>query len=84
MKEPYSLEELLADLNAEEAQPDPGEDYRTPEQWGRHWGVSVDTARRIIATALKNGKMERRQRTITRINGSPYPQPVYGFTKKEA
>ena len=83
MADEYSLEELYADLYAEQAASDPGDDYLTAEQWKRRWNISIDITRRVIATAVKNGKMERRHRTMTRINGATYPQPVYGFIKKE-
>jgi hypothetical protein len=79
----YSLEELLADLAEDEEIVDPGEDYLTPEQWAKRWGISLNNTRAVIRRALRQNKMERRHRQMERINGSTFPQPVYGFTKKE-
>ena len=79
----YSLEELLADLNEDEEPIDPGEDFLPAELWAKRWGISLNNARNIIRRALRQNKMERRHRQTERINGSTFPQPVYGFTKKE-
>ena len=79
----YSLEELLADLNEDEEPIDPGEDFLPAELWAKRWGISLNNARAVIRRALRQGKMERRHRQMERINGSTFPQPVYGFTKKE-
>ena len=83
MKDEYSLQELLADLNEEEEVIDPGDNYLTPTQWAKRWGISLGHARQAIARLMKAGKMGRRQRTQVRINGSNYPQPVYGIIDKD-
>ena len=79
----YSLEQLLADLNEDEEPIDPGENFLTPEQWARRGGISLNKARAIIRRALRQGKMTRCHRIVERINGSTFPQPVYGIIKKE-
>ncbi len=76
-----TLEELLADLNAQQPG-NPGERFKSSREWQVEWKQSQRKTREIIATALKNGKMIRSQRMEQAADGKPCWIPVYALEDK--
>ena len=57
---PITFEEILAELERLEAEPNIGDEELSTVDWAEQWGVGRDTARRLLKKAALSGLLTSR------------------------
>lgn len=73
------LEDLLAEVEERQRQPDPGQEYLSSAEWATVWGVREWEATKAIQKMCQAEPpmMEASERPAVDRRGRPYSQPVY-------
>ena len=81
---PFTLNELLVYLRAEELTQESGEDgFRTAREWTEQFDVSIDTMLAVLRKARAEGVLLVAKRRRERVDGANQRVPVYAFDLKE-